>query len=212
MPTPQSPVAAVFGPEVADDISKNKSLLKQCTEALVANGIAVVLPPSFLAPEIVAGGPHYSGTPYDIEVSWLKSLQAAVRISSLTLLDGSAVKLIKVTALKEGTLSPAITVTVAAGSISGKKITITDGVTPEVYDDLADVDAAITAIEGVSLLVSAAKLANGTLANIAATPLAGGVSITAPTFALGENDNQSIFIAKWAKAIFDALRTAGYIA
>ena len=206
---PQSPVAEVFGYEVADDISKNKSLLKQCTEALVANGVAVTLPASFTAPVLTA---NKSGTPYEAELEWVKNLQSAMLKAFLILLDGASVELIRIVAIAEGTLAPAITVAVAAGSVSGKKVTITDGITPEVYDNLADVDAAITAISGVSLLADAVKIADGTLADIAATPLIGGISWTAPTFSLGESDGQSIFISKWAKALFDALRTAGYIA
>jgi hypothetical protein len=44
------------------------------------------------------------------------------------------------------------------------------------------------------------------------TNLGACVTWTAPTFALGESDNQSIFIAKWGKALFDALQVAGFIA
>ena len=37
----KKPAAELFGYEVADDISKHKSALKQCTEALVENAAAL---------------------------------------------------------------------------------------------------------------------------------------------------------------------------
>jgi hypothetical protein len=94
---------------------------------------------------------------------------------------------------------------------------VTDGITPEVYDNLASVAAAVTAIHGVSLLVDAALVLEGTLANIAATHLAGGggTAVTPPTFSAGATyspDDQTITINAWVSALFSALRTAGYIA
>jgi hypothetical protein len=44
MPTPQTPSPAIFGLEVADDISKCKAIINQCISALVANSVAVTLP------------------------------------------------------------------------------------------------------------------------------------------------------------------------
>ena len=209
--TPRTPVAATFGYEVSDDINSNKSILKQCTEALVTNGVPVTLPGSFLAPTLSS---NKSGTPYDVEIEWIKNIQAAMALTaaSLDLLNGSSVKLIKIASKLLGDTGNSVTVAVAAGTVSGSKITVVKSTTTETYDNLADVDAAITALAG-SALVNATKYTNGTLAVISATHLAGGkgAAYTAPTFVLGENDGQSIFIAKWARALFDGLRTAGYI-
>lgn len=119
----KEPAAELFGLEVADDISKHKSLLKQCTEALETQSpaIPVVIPGTFQTPELespnlISG----SGTPYAVEIQWIKNLQEAMTGAAIT--------------------------------------------------------------------------------------------ITPPEFVGQENDNQSVFIAKWAKALFDSLRTAGYIA
>lgn len=115
----KKPAAELYGYEVADDISKHKALLKQCTESLETQSpaISVTLPQTFATPDV---GANQSGTPYASEIEWIKNLQAAMIGASIT--------------------------------------------------------------------------------------------ITEPIFSEGENDNQSVFIGKWAKALFDSLRTAGYIA
>lgn len=38
------------------------------------------------------------------------------------------------------------------------------------------------------------------------------IAYTVPTFAQGENDNQEVLASKWATALWNGLRTAGYIA
>jgi len=87
-------------------------------------------------------------------------------------------------------------------------------VTPEVYDDQANV-AAIVASLAASLLVRGTLILEGTLANVAATALlgGGGAAVTAPTFSgTSLDDGQEQQVSKWGRALFDALRTAGYIA
>jgi len=209
----KTPVAAVFGYEVADDINKNKSLLKQCTEALVQNGVPVVLPPSFSNPNV---GLDKSGTPYDAEIQWIRNIQSAITNGThakLVLLGAALAERVNLTAIVAGLPGLAISVKIEAGTTSGAKITITDGVTPEVYDNtVATAAAFVTAIQGVSLLVTATKLSDGGMEVLSVTNLVPGAAWTAPVFARGENDGQSIFIAKWAKALFDGLRDAGYIA
>ncbi len=103
--------------------------------------------------------------------------------STLSLLDGAAAPLMSVTSKDWGAHTTGITVTVAAGSVSGKKITIlkaADGIT-EVFDNLANVAAAVAAINNSvngSSIVDAALILEGTLANVAATALAGGTDGT----------------------------------
>lgn len=203
--TAQSPVPALFGYEVSSPENKNKSLLRQCSDAMRANGIAVADPI-----------PAVGETPIDVEKRWLKDLIAAAVPTKATknFLDAGAVPLLKVTAKLAGYAGNSITVTIEAGTMSGKKVTVTDGVTPEVYDDQADV-AAIVASLAASLLVDAELILEGTLANIAATPLAGGggAAVTAPSFSgVALDDGQSQQVSAWGRALFDALRTAGYIA
>jgi hypothetical protein len=210
---PQTPAPVLYGPEVADDISKNKSLLTQCTEALVANGVAVTLPPSFSRPDV---GPNKGGTPYDCELQWVKNLQAAILAGTHAkgfIIDTGNVLRVKLAAIVAGAAGLAITFKVEAGSVSGCKITITNGVTPEVYDNIVATTAAIvTAIQGVSLLVTAEAVSSGAVIVMAVSNLVQDAAWVAPVFAIGENDNQSIFIARWAKALFDGLRASGYIA
>jgi hypothetical protein len=138
----QKPAAAVFGYEVADDINKNKSLLKQCTEALELNGVHVVLPNSFATPNV---GVNKSGTPYEIELDWVKNLQSSMLNGThafINLLSATLVKLVRLDAIVAGLPGKVITVKIEAGSMSGCKITITDGVTPEVYDNIVATAAA----------------------------------------------------------------------
>lgn len=113
----KKPAAELFGFEVGSDINKNKSLLKQCTEALTTQSptIPVVLPAAFNGP-----GNVFGSTPIAVEIEWIKNIQAAM--------DGAA------------------------------------------------------------------------------------IDRNEPVFAEGENDNQSVFVAKHAKQMFDDLRVAGYIA
>lgn len=99
--------------------------------------------------------------------------------STLALLSGASASLLSITSKDWGAHTTGITVTVAAGSVSGKKITIlkaADGIT-EVFDNLATVAAAVAAINNSvtgSVIVDAALVLEGTLANIGATALAGG--------------------------------------
>jgi hypothetical protein len=211
--TPQSPAAQLFGYEVADDINKHKSLLKQCTEALVANGVSVVLPASFATPNV---GANKSGTPYEAEIEWVKNIQNAILNSTHAvgyILGTGDVRRVKLSAIVAGAAGKVITFKVEAGSVSGCKVTITDGVTPEVYDNIVATAADIvTAVQGVSLLVTAEVVSSGDIIVMAVSNLLQDAAWVAPTFALGENDNQTVFIAKWAKALFDGLRASGYIA
>jgi len=209
----QAPAPVLFGPEVADDISKNKSLLTQITSALTANGVAVTLPPSFSRPDVSA---NKSGTPYACEIEWVKNLQDAIvngTKAAYVVLGATAARRVRLEALVAGVAGKSITVTIEAGSMSGMKVTITNGGTPEVYDNVTATAAAmVTAIQGVSLLVSATKISDGGIEVMSVTHLAAAATWSVPTFALGENDNQSIFISKWAKALFDGLVAAGFIA
>jgi len=83
---------------------------------------------------------------------------------------------LRVDAAVAGYAGNSITVTVEAGS-SGMKVTVTDGVTPEVYDNLADVTAAASAINGGVLADATILNSEGadTLKYISATNLAGGI-------------------------------------
>lgn len=214
MPTPQSPAAGVFGYEVADDIAKNKNLLQQIVQALGANGVTVTLPGTFQTPDVSNGK---GGTPLDQERILLANIVTAVAAvkSALVLSSAAPVALLRIAALASGAAGSGITVTVAAGSVSGKKITITPAVgSPEVYDNLASVAAAVTAIHGVSAFVDAIFIAEGTLATLSATHLAGGVSYTPPSVGFGQPgtlDGSSVEIDKWAAAIFTGLQSAGYL-
>lgn len=209
----QSPAAQVFGLEVADEQNKNKNLLQQSVAALVANGVAVALPGNFLAPG--ADDAEHGLTPEDVMKNLINNLLSAINgiKASFILMDGSNVHLLKIVALSAGVGGNSITVAVAAGSSSGKKITIVKGGTNEVYDNLADINAAVAAIHGVSALVDAVKIADGTLANISASNLIGALSVTPPTFSgVALDDGASQRIDKWGNAIFSALQSAGYIA
>lgn len=104
--------------------------------------------------------------------------------SSLALVEGTPVTALTLTSKDWGAHTTGITVAVAAGTTSGKKITIiktADGIT-EVFDNLASVAAAVAAINNSvsgSVLVDAAFSVEGTLADLATTPLAGGTDGTA---------------------------------
>lgn len=201
--TAQTPAPGLFGYEVADPDNKNKDLLSQCSAAMRANGILVADPI-----------PAIGETPIGTQKRWLKSLwdAAVAKKATETFQDAGAVPLLRITAKVAGVAGNSITVAIAAGSVSGKKVTVTDGVTPEVYDNQANV-AAIVASLAASLLVDGALILEGTLANIAATPLAGGMTVTAPVISgVALDDGQSQQVSKWGRALFDALRTAGYIA
>lgn len=139
--------------------------------------------------------------------------------STLNLLDAGSVTLITLNSKDWGAWTAGITVTVAAGSVSGKKITIidaADGIT-EVFDNLATVAAAVAAINNPttgSVLVDAISVAAGTLANIAATPLAGGTdgTTTNSEWTLGFNtldtDPADIYQAVTSDASVQALLIA----
>lgn len=106
--------------------------------------------------------------------------------STLELDDAGAAALLALTSQDWGAHTTNINVKVEAGSVSGKKITIqdlVDGIT-EVFDNLADVAAAVAAINNSvsgSVLVDAALVLEGTLVDVALTPLVGGVEGTPVT-------------------------------
>lgn len=201
--TAQKLAAALFGFEVASPDNQNKNLLSQCAQAMRANGIT--------APDPI---PAVGENLIDTEYRWLQSLLAAAvpTKAAHTFTDSGTTKLLTVTAKAAGYAGNSITVTIAAGTDSGKKVTVTDGVTPEVYDDQADVATIAASISG-GALANGTAVASGTLANISATHLAGGggATVTAPTFAAGANDGQTAAITAWGKALFAALQSAGYM-
>lgn len=139
--------------------------------------------------------------------------------SSLTLEDGAAVDLLTITSKDWGAHTTGITVTVAAGSVSGKKITIikaADNIT-EVFDNLATVAAAVAAINNPvtgSSIVDAALVLEGTLANISATALAGGTNGTTTNtewtnaFTLLDSDPADIYHPATSDASVHALLVA----
>ncbi|MCL5265207.1 MAG: phage tail sheath subtilisin-like domain-containing protein [Chloroflexi bacterium] len=76
-----------------------------------------------------------------------------------------------------GTSGNSITVAIAAGTLSGVKVTVTapDGVTTETFDNLADNTAIVNAVNQSSAIVTAAVVAATPLADIiVATALSGG--------------------------------------
>ena len=95
------------------------------------------------------------------------------RSAYLSVFKGVDVSVVRFTAKAVGTGGNSITVTIENGSNSDKKYTVTDGNTPEVYDDVAlgDLEAAMS---GSALVdVSVADLTEEP-ANATATNLAGG--------------------------------------
>lgn len=111
-----------------------------------------------------------------------------VRVNSatkgvLTLDDGASTDLLTLISRDWGAHTTSIQVKVEAGSVSGKKITIqdlVDGVT-EVFDNMATVADAVAAINNSvsgSVLVDATFVSEGTLADVAFAPLAGGTEGT----------------------------------
>ena len=233
----QSPAAAVFGYEVADDQSQNKNLLSQCADALVANGVPVALPGggTFQSPAL-GNSDSRAGDPFALEKEFIDNLftsiaTVSVAKAALTLSSVTPAAVLVLTALVAGNGGNLISVVVGTGTSSGKKITITpganSGLATEVYDNVVDTgNAFVAAIQGVSLIVSAALSgATGSLVpvSISSTPLAGGSGcvVIAPTFApLGKNatgttrldDGSSQTVTHWGIAIFNALRYNGYIA
>lgn len=113
----------------------------------------------------------------------------AVRIDpaskgTLNLLCAAPSTGLTLTSLDWGLWTTGIQAKVEAGSVSGKKVTIQDTASGlvEVFDNLADVAAAVAAINNTvsgSSLVSAALVAEGTLANVAFAALTGGADGTA---------------------------------
>lgn len=201
--TAQSPAPGLFGYEVADPDNKNKDLLSQCSEAMRANGVSVADPI-----------PAVGETPIATQKRWLKDLWAAAQAKKATetFKDAGAVPLLRITSKLAGLTGNSITVAIAAGTMSGKKVTVVKGMVTEVYDDQANV-AAIVASLAASALVDAALILEGTLANVSATPLAGGIDVSAPSISgVALDDGQTQQVSAWGRALFDALRTAGYIA
>lgn len=233
----QSPAAAVFGYEVADDQSQNKNLLSQCADALVANGVPVTLPGggTFQSPAL-DNSDNRAGDPFALEKEFIDNLftsiaTVSVAKAALTLSSSAPAAVLVLTALIGGNNGNLITVTVGTGTSSGKKITIAaganSGLATEIYDNVVATGTAfVAAIQGVSKIVSAALSgATGALVpvSISATALSGGTGciVVAPTFApLGENatgttrldDGSSQTVTHWGIAIFNALRFNGYIA
>lgn len=100
---------------------------------------------------------------------------------------GTPTAVIKIEARSLGAYGNDITITVAAGTVSGKKVTIVDeNGLAQVLDNVAnDVDDFAAEINESAVAVKATVLAQGnnTLANVAATNLATGSDGTAPTLA-----------------------------
>jgi hypothetical protein len=103
--------------------------------------------------------------------------------SSTTLADAVPTGLLTLTSKDWGAHTTNIQVKVETGTSSGKKITVNktdDGIT-EVFDNLANVAAAVAAINDPvsgSVLVDATLVLEGTLANVAYVSLGGGVDGT----------------------------------
>lgn len=94
--------------------------------------------------------------------------------------------------------------------------------TNKLKSQLAQMTAALRAQSGPSIPVAAptAPLIGETeigtnlrwIKAIQAAMVGASIAFTPPTFAAGENDNQEKLAAKWAQALWNGLRTAGYIA
>lgn len=218
----QAPAAAVFGYEVADEISKLKSLLQQSVLALTANGVVVPLPGTFPAPGLTSGV-NRGGDPISLEKELVNNVMTALAAinakATLTLLSVTPADVVVLTALVAGNFGNSITVVVGTGTNSGKKITIAcPGYVTEIFDDVAATGTAFAAaIQGVSLIVSCVVASGGAArvpVSLVSTPLAGGLGavVTAPTFSGVALDDGSLQrVNAWGAAIFDSLRTNGYI-
>lgn len=107
--------------------------------------------------------------------------------ATLNLDDGAVTDLLQLDALYEGAYGNSLSVVVSAGTVSGKKLTITDlganaVLGAEVYDNLdmtTQTAASISQLFKNSKLVKATFLsASAALADLSATPLAGGANGT----------------------------------
>lgn len=106
--------------------------------------------------------------------------------ASLGLDDADPEVVLTITAKHEGAYGNLITVTVEDGSVSGKKITITDTnpdavLTPEVYDNITTAnksDVELAELFAGSQLVDVTGAGDADPVNIAATPLAAGTDGT----------------------------------
>lgn len=130
---------------------------------------------------LVAAQRAWSPSPNQPGASTIKMVRVdPATQGALTLASSAPANLMTITSVDYGAyisnVTDGIYITVASGTSTGKKITITQGISTEVYDNLVTVAAAVAAINALSVLATATFTLEGTLANISATVLAGGTT------------------------------------
>jgi hypothetical protein len=126
-----------------------------------------------------------------MQVAWSPSktlpgadLIVAIRVnpattSALALKDATPTTAINITSRDWGVWTTGISVAVAAGTnASTKKVTVTFGTDIEIFDNLADNDAVVKALNANSKYVTAVKAGSTVIANAASAPLVGGIDGT----------------------------------
>jgi len=129
----------------------------------------------------------------------------------ITLKSSVPTDLLKLTSLDYGVWTNSIQVKVETGSTSGLKITVNYLTTYEVYDNLATVASAVSAINALSGLVSATLILEGTLAIASYAPLTLGLDGTAvsadwqASFELAKTNPADLYTATTDTASIQAL-------
>lgn len=103
---------------------------------------------------------------------------AGVVLQSSYSLLAIATPVITVISIDYGAYTLGIQIKMEAATTTGKKVSIKLGTYVEVYDNLADNDAIVAAINNNSALVTAVKLTSGTPDNVVYTSLVGGTDGT----------------------------------
>lgn len=236
MTAPIAPSSALFGTELADKIAKTKSIQKQCILGLAQFSKVVTLPPvvngdtpidvlkktnTAIEAACVAGSVAFTLPSFGFTQKAVGSQQcvvvapaASVSVAAKLILKSSApANLITLTSKNIGEEGNAYTVAVAVGTASGKKITIVSNIGgSEVFDNLADVPAAVAAINNAttgSKVITATQITTGTLVDISATNLAGGVD--GKDASVINYDGALDAANKIAVALYEAIRLKGYI-
>ena len=230
-----APSSALYGYEVGSAIDKVKSIQKQCISALNANTAPVTLPTvadgddpikvlrktnTAIMAAMIAKPVAFTLPTFGDSVKTIGDSQAVVNtpvavastIATLILKSAAPANLITITSKRTGEEGNAIKVTVAAGTASGKKVTITFGLVAEVFDNQADVPAVVASINNAttgSVYVTATQITTGTLADIAITNLAGGVDGVEAD--VRGNDGTLAAAERIAEVLFTAIRAKGYI-
>lgn len=236
-----SPVGAVYGYELSEKIANVKSVQKQIISGLASNSKVVTLPAvvagdtildqlrktntaiqaclvansiPFTAPTFGKAARQIGGGAANT-ANFTEAIPAVIPSVAASLIMKSAVpaNLLTITAKNVGEQGNTFTVTIATGTNSGKKVTITSVIAgAEVFDDKANVAAIVAAINNAttgSKVVTATLILEGTLANKAATNLAGGVDGSDAKVAL--NDGAIDAAQAYTDAFFAAVRAYGYI-